>query len=276
MPAPAARSRSASVPCGAISRSSRPAANRRPAVLSGRTKEQISFDTWPDASRAAVAPVSRPPEFTTRVRSRAPCAIRPCARAFGMPLPKPASRITAPSAMPATAADTSGTNLSIIETILSWTSQASIGLSERGTRGMANPGPAAPLPCSGSEQVISNETIRIGGRFRPEGNDMKPRRLALEAGQWYGWQEVPVPHPGWGASPVYLIDAEPLKTGKGILRLSFIQALHPVCATKRSIDLRVGVHTPGAIAGSFAATDGTAGTATISAADIGWLKGYCP
>jgi hypothetical protein len=141
---------------------------------------------------------------------------------------------------------------------------------------MANPGPAAPLPCSGSEQVIPNETIRIGGRFRPEGNDMKPRRLALEAGQWYGWQEVPVPHPGWGASPVYLIDAEPLKTGKGILRLSFIQALHPVCATKRSIDLRVGVQTPGAIAGSFVAADGTVGTATISVADIDWIKGYSP
>jgi hypothetical protein len=105
---------------------------------------------------------------------------------------------------------------------------------------------------------------------------MKLKRLALEAGLWYGWQEVPVPHPGWGASPIHLIDVRPAPIGRGILQLSFIQALHPVSATRRSVDFRVVAKTASCLAGSFAAADGSTGTAMISVADIGWIQGYCP
>lgn len=52
------------------------------------------------------------------------------------------------------------------------------------------------------------------------GNTRMSTSVVLGAG-WWCWLEAPVVLPGWGASPVFLQRVEPLKTGKGMLRLSF-------------------------------------------------------
>ncbi len=113
-PAPAARIRSARVPCGTISNSSLPAANWRPATLSARTKLHISLRTVPTPAvrRSARHPGrrrSRPGSSLLRPAQPIPPSAFPACR-----WQNPASRMTEPSSMPANAAATSGTNLSIM------------------------------------------------------------------------------------------------------------------------------------------------------------------
>lgn len=99
--------------------------------------------------------------------------------------------------------------------------------------------------------------------------------FAIEAGRWWGWQEVPAPHRGWGASPIFVTAVTPLKTGKGFLRLAFVHALRPVAAAARSVDLKLVHRGPGHVAGTFKAEDGTIRLAIVAAADFDWLRSFC-
>ena len=106
-PAPAARMRSASVPCGTISSSILPA---RYSVLEhhriGRARERAD-----DLAHAARVPSAAPARYGRRrrcwqatVRSVAPCSISPSISAFGWPTaPKPPISTVEPSLMPAMA-----------------------------------------------------------------------------------------------------------------------------------------------------------------------------
>jgi len=100
--------------------------------------------------------------------------------------------------------------------------------------------------------------------------------LAITAGRWWGWQEIPLRHAGWGASPVFVTDVAPLGTGKGMLRLGFVQAMHPRAAVRRSVTLRVLRRTPTHVAGCLADLDGERRTALLCPADFGWISACCP
>jgi hypothetical protein len=93
---------------------------------------------------------------------------------------------------------------------------------------------------------------------------------------WWCWLEAPVVSPGWGASPVFVRGVEPLKTGKGMLRLSFIQAVHPIVAGEREVVLRVLFRGDRHLAGTLKDDGGEIRTAILSAPDYGWLETYCP
>lgn len=93
---------------------------------------------------------------------------------------------------------------------------------------------------------------------------------------WWCWLEAPVVSPGWGASPVFVRGVEPLKTGKGMLRLSFIQAVHPIVAGEREVVVRVLVRGDRHLAGTLKDDGGEIRTAILSAPDYGWLETYCP
>jgi len=93
---------------------------------------------------------------------------------------------------------------------------------------------------------------------------------------WWCWLEAPVVSPGWGASPVFVQCVEPLKTGKGMLRLSFIQAVHPVAAREREVVLRVLFRGDRHLVGTLKDDDGAIRTAILAAPDYGWLETYCP
>ncbi len=81
--------------------------------------------------------------------------------------------------------------------------------------------------------------------------------------------------PGWGASPVFVQRVEPLKTGKGMLRLSFIQAVHPVAAHEREVVLRVMFRADRHLVGTLKEDDGAIRTAIISAPDYaGWRQSH--
>lgn len=103
-----------------------------------------------------------------------------------------------------------------------------------------------------------------------------PGPLTLAPGAWWGWHEIPAPRRGWGASPAWLTDVRPLGSGRGDLRLGFIEALHPVAATRRSVVLRVTHRGVSHMAGTVRAEDGTIRTAVIAVADFDWLASFCP
>jgi hypothetical protein len=100
--------------------------------------------------------------------------------------------------------------------------------------------------------------------------------LTIAAGAWWGWHEIPSPNPGWGASPILLTEVKPLGTGRGDLRLDFIQAMHPVAASRRRVVLRVTHRAATHIAGTVRDADGTIRTAVVAVADFAWLASFCP
>ncbi|MGE3647853.1 MAG: hypothetical protein AB7G10_05925 [Reyranellaceae bacterium] len=107
---------------------------------------------------------------------------------------------------------------------------------------------------------------------------MKADRLVISAGQWLGWQELP-PRPGpaavWDCTPILITAVTPLKSGKGILRLGFVAAIHPIGPTRRTIDLRVTIHRPDYLVGTFTDEAGTIRTGILVPIDIGWIENRC-
>ena len=93
---------------------------------------------------------------------------------------------------------------------------------------------------------------------------------------WWCWLEVPVVTPGWSASPVFVESVEPMKTGLGKLRLTFIQALHPVSAIRRTVDLHVVFRGQSHIVGTLQDENNNVRTAILTEPDFGWLESYCP
>lgn len=93
---------------------------------------------------------------------------------------------------------------------------------------------------------------------------------------WWCWLEVPAARPGWGASPVFLEAVEPLKSGQGLLRLRFVQAMHPVAATRRYVVLKVLLRAADHLVGTLKDRDGRIRTAVLAAPDHGWLATHCP
>src|SRR5580658_368402 len=105
-PAPAARMRSASVPCGTISNSILPArySVSNTTGSEDRGKEQMILATRPSSIRCARPTWPTPALLQATVRLVAPCSISPSISAFGWPTaPKPPTSTVAPSSMPAMA-----------------------------------------------------------------------------------------------------------------------------------------------------------------------------
>lgn len=93
---------------------------------------------------------------------------------------------------------------------------------------------------------------------------------------WWCWLEVPVVTPGWSASPVFVESVQPLKTGVGALRVTFIEAIHPIAAQRRDVVLRVAYRGQSHIVGTLQDADGAIRTAVLTAPDFSWLATFCP
>lgn len=104
---------------------------------------------------------------------------------------------------------------------------------------------------------------------------MTENLFLVQAGRWVGWQELPVSLPGWGPSPIFVVDVEPLKTGKNILRLEFVLSLHPKTAVRKLVSLRVIYRAPSHIVGTYM-DDGVLRTAFVSEINFDWIKTLCP
>lgn len=105
-----------------------------------------------------------------------------------------------------------------------------------------------------------------------------PDRLFLAPNTWFGWQvirEGQPEDPPWQCTPIYVTDVRPLKTGKGILRVSFIAALARRASKQLKIDLRVGIHTSDCIIAEFSDGETSRCVAVIRAISLPWIQQYC-
>jgi hypothetical protein len=98
----------------------------------------------------------------------------------------------------------------------------------------------------------------------------------LEPRRWYAWQTVSAK----GASapwctPAFVTEVQPLKTGKGILRIDFIAVLHRVAAKRLRADLRIALHRPSHLVGTYVDEKGEEQTGVFQAVDFRWLEQYC-
>jgi len=101
-------------------------------------------------------------------------------------------------------------------------------------------------------------------------------RISIERGKWWGWQEAPPRNPGWGASPIFVTNLTPLKTGKSVLLVEFIQVMHPRKAVRRIIDLKVVYRTSTHLVGTFVGDDGAPRTALLSEMSCNWFRSDVP
>lgn len=70
------------------------------------------------------------------------------------------------------------------------------------------------------------------------------KKFTLEKGRWYAWNM----YPGYGgvpyASPIFIFDIEPLKTGQRRLRLNFLNAAYAQGVQGFELTLKVIHHAP--------------------------------
>jgi hypothetical protein len=101
-------------------------------------------------------------------------------------------------------------------------------------------------------------------------------RLSLSPRHWYAWQVLGGPRHGapFDATPAFVAAIVPLKTGRGILRVDLVRAVHPIQAVHDIIDLTIERHAPDAIIGSWSSPEGRQLVA-LTEIDFDWLKQHC-
>lgn len=106
-------------------------------------------------------------------------------------------------------------------------------------------------------------------------------RLQLTPGTWYGWQMLP----GYSGepyrpyfSPIQVTQVTPMKTGRGILQLAFLNALYAEGVQNFDANLRILKHEPSYLIAALEAEEVEARgkSAVISHLDLEWLRRYCP
>lgn len=104
---------------------------------------------------------------------------------------------------------------------------------------------------------------------------MKKQKLTLETGHWYGWQMLPgyadLPY----FSPIYISEIEPLKTGKNMLSLTFVNAMYANGVKEFEQTLKILSHQE-----QFLVADITSSNqnrcAIISEISFSWIKQCVP
>ena len=91
---------------------------------------------------------------------------------------------------------------------------------------------------------------------------------------WWGMLETPAVE-GFGASPVFVEKVVPLKTGKGLLKLEFVQAIHPIASSRREVTLQVLVRTEDRLVGELKYLEAMSRTMVLTAVDVDWLHQHC-
>lgn len=99
----------------------------------------------------------------------------------------------------------------------------------------------------------------------------------LEARSWSGLTEVPAQAAAFGCCPVYVTGVKPLKTGKNLLSVEFVQPLLPGGGNKRTIVGKVVQKGNNHLTMVWEDADGLIQhTASFSVPSFDWLETYCP
>jgi hypothetical protein len=110
-----------------------------------------------------------------------------------------------------------------------------------------------------------------------KGKSMGASRLSIEPKRWFAWDTLSAHafEGTWPSTPIFVTAVKPLKSGKGILRIFFVAALHPISPKKFTIDLRIVHHRPDHLVGIFFDGDGREHTASVSTPTFEWLQFRC-
>lgn len=105
--------------------------------------------------------------------------------------------------------------------------------------------------------------------------------ITLEARKWYAWQMLPgYVSEGYRpyCSPILIHEVAPKKSGKGIIRLAFANALYAQGVQDFVVDLKVTTRASSYMVGELVESGSVGGArcAIISTIDIDWLRQYCP
>lgn len=98
--------------------------------------------------------------------------------------------------------------------------------------------------------------------------------MKLREGGWYGLVECPAVGERMGASPVLLKKVRPLKSGKGLLQLDFLQPIHPRSGERRQMTLQVLERGPDRIT-AVVDDHPRRQSCIISSLDELWLNDWC-
>jgi hypothetical protein len=91
---------------------------------------------------------------------------------------------------------------------------------------------------------------------------------------WWGMLETPAAE-GFDASPVFVEEVVPLKTGKRLLKLKFVQAIHPIASSRREVTLQVLFRTEDRLVGELKYLEGMSRTIVLTVVDVDWLHQHC-
>jgi hypothetical protein len=101
--------------------------------------------------------------------------------------------------------------------------------------------------------------------------------LSLEPERWYAWDIISVRAFGnsWPSTPIFITAVTPLKSGKNILRISFVAALRPISQGGLTVDLRIVHHRPNHLVGTFFDAEQSEHTASVSIPTMEWFQYRC-
>lgn len=108
---------------------------------------------------------------------------------------------------------------------------------------------------------------------------MIDEKLLLHPRRWYALRVIPEIKIGWSCmeeSPILVVDVKPLKTGKGLLQLTFAPLLYPEGPKDLTSDFKVVQHKPCylvAVSNDFV---GQERTCIFEEVDFQWLEKHTP
>ena len=106
------------------------------------------------------------------------------------------------------------------------------------------------------------------------------KRFQLVENRWYAWQMIPgyvgersVPY----CSPIYVKTVNPLKTGKSVLRLGFINVFYAEGVQDFTLDLRLLRRSVNCLAAEiiYPGVKDIDRCAVISHIEFGWIERFC-
>lgn len=106
-------------------------------------------------------------------------------------------------------------------------------------------------------------------------------QFLLHKNRWFAWQMIPgylgersVPY----CSPIYITEVTPLKTGRGLIKVEFLNALYAQGVQDFCIDLKVLKRAKDYLVGELVYSPGedSGRVAIISHIEFQWVERFCP
>lgn len=104
------------------------------------------------------------------------------------------------------------------------------------------------------------------------------KNFLIQTQSWYAFQMLAskTDDQTFTCSPAFVEKVVALRSGKGVLQLTLILAIHALKAKRLTMDLRVSMHREDHIIGTWKDEQGTLRTVILSEISLGWIRQHCP